>query len=300
MEFKTLGRTGLEISPIGFGGMELHRIDQQQTNFLVNTAIDNGINYIDTCPEYVNSEEFLGNALLHRRREIILATKCCDNVSGIGPKYVFDRKTCMENLEQSLRLLKTDYIDVWQIHGVIPEFLPGGEDNEVIHCMQEAKKAGKVRFIGLTIKNGNIKDEHFPADFGYNAVKVFSEWKSIDVIQLVYGGLTRKSENRIAAAAEKGVGLVARGVLKKYKDNYDELYEKANLTELFEEGESRHDFLLRFAHTCPGLACVLIGTKSPEHVVANIKAIERGALSPDVYEEAKRRLDAAGVIPGET
>ena len=299
MELRTLGRTGLKVSPIGFGGMELYQTDQKQADYLVGTAIENGINYIDTSPEYIKSEEYLGNALLGRRSEILLATKCCDNMTGVGPKYVFDKKTCIANLEESLRLLKTDYIDVWQIHGVIPEFLPGGEENEVIDCMLEAKKAGKVRFLGLTIKNGKPYDANYPANYGYEAIKVFSQWKSIDVIQLVYGGLTRRSENRIKVAADNGVGIVARGVLKKYNDSYDKLYEKSGISELLEENETRNDFLLRFAHTHSSIACVLIGTKSPEHLVGNIKAIERGPLSAEIFEEAKKKLCSVGIIPGE-
>ena len=299
MELKTLGRTGLKVSSIGFGGMELFQTDQKQADYLLNTAIDNGINYFDSSPEYRFSEERIGNAISHRRSEILLATKCCDNRTGVGPIYMFDRKTCISNLEDSLRFFKTDYLDVWQIHAVIPEYLPGGETHEVIQCMLEAKKAGKVRFIGLTIKNGKDSDELYPANFGYESIKEFSEWGSIDVIQLVYGGLTRNSENRIAAAAEKGVGIVARGLLKKYTDNYDELYERSGISELLAQGETRNDFLLRFVHTNPSVACMLVGTKNPEHLLSNIKAVEKGPLSPEIYSEAKRRLDFAGIIARE-
>lgn len=299
MEKRTLGRTELKIAPIGFGAMELMYTDQKQADYLLNAALDNGINYFDTSREYPKSEERIGNAISHRRGEFILATKCCDNMTGIGPDYIFDRKTCISNLEESLRDLKTDYIDVWQIHAVIPEYLKNGENDEVIECMLEAKKAGKVRSIGLTIKNGKPEEERYPAEFGYQAINVFSNWKAIDIIQLVYGGLTRRSENRIKVAADSGVGIVARGVIKKYKDSYDEIYEKSRISELFEVNETRNDFLLRFVLTNPSIACMVIGTKNPEHLLNNIKTVEKGCLSQEVFEEAKRRLDAVGVIPGE-
>lgn len=298
MEKRILGRTGLKIMPLGFGGMELHHLDQQQANNLLNIALDNGINYVDTSPEYPRSEELIGNTISHRRNEFVLATKCGDNMTGVGPAYIFDRKTCMENLENSLRLLKTDHIDVWQLHAVMPEYIVNGEADDVIECMLEAKKAGKVRFLGATIKNGRREEERYPAEFGYNGIKEFMKWSVLDVIQIVYGGLTRKSELRIEKAAERGIGIVARGVIKKYKNNYDEMYECSKISELFEANETRNDFLIRFALSNQGISGVVVGTKDPNHLVQNIKALGKGILSKEISAEAKRKLAAAGIIPG--
>lgn len=299
MKERILGRTGLGVTPLGFGGMELWHLDQKQADILLNAAIDNGINYIDTSPEYLRSEQLIGNAIANRRKEFVLATKCGDNMTGAGPKYVFDRKTCMANLEESLRLLKTDYIDVWQLHGLMPEYIADGEADDVILCMLEAKKAGKVRFLGATMKNGSPEEAMYPADFGYNAIKEFMNWHVFDVIQIVYGGLTRRNELCIKKAAEKGIGIIARGVLKKYKSSYDELFELSKLSELFGENETRNEFLIRFALTDQAISCMLIGTQSKEHMIGNIKAVEKGVLPPDLYDEAKRRLDAVGITPGQ-
>ena len=295
---RILGRTGLELMPLGLGGMELHHLDQKQADILLNTALDNGVNYIDSSPEYLRSEERIGNAIAHRRAEFILATKCGDNMTGIGPSYMFDRKTCLQNLEDSLRQLKMDYIDVWQLHAVIPEYIANGEADDVIQCMLEAKKAGKIRFLGASIKNGRPDEDRHPAEFGYHAIKEFMEWKVLDVVQIVYGGLTRRNELRIQKAAEKGTGIVTRGILNKYKNNYDELFERSKISELFEANETRNEFLIRFALANKGVSCALIGTKSVEHLVQNIRAVEKGVLSQEVYNEAKRRLDAIGITPG--
>ena len=120
MEKRKLGKTGYEISCLCFGGMEMRSLNEESADKILNTALDLGINYIDTSPEYPMSEYYIGKAISHRRNEFVLATKNCDNLTGIGAAFVFDRKTMMGNLEESLRLMKTDHIDVWQIHGATP------------------------------------------------------------------------------------------------------------------------------------------------------------------------------------
>lgn len=299
MEKRILGRTGLSIKSLCFGGMELEHLDERQANILLNTALDSGLNYVDTSPEYVRSEELIGKSIGHRRGEYILATKCGDNMTGVGPVYKFDKETLLSNLENSLKLLKTDYIDVWQLHAVVPEFFPDGEADEAVQVMLDARKQGKVRFLGATIRNGKPSEELYPAGFGYNSILEFGSWKSMDVIQLVYGGMTRMSENVIAKTfSEYGTGIIARGVIKKYKENYDELFEKSGLAGLLSEGETKTAFLIRYALSHPGISSLVIGTKSVGHLLENIKTADHGKLPTDVYEEAKRCLDAVGITAG--
>ena len=299
MEKRRLGKTGLDITGLSFGGMELRLLDEKSAYNLLNAALDNGINYIDTSPEYPMSEYFIGKSIAHRRSEFVLATKCGDNMSGVGPLYTFDRKTILSNLDESLRLMKTDHIDVFQLHGVIPEFLEGGEAGEAMEAMRDAKKSGKVLHLGLTIRNGQPGQYGYPATFGYNSALRFAAWKDIEVIQIVYGGLTRQSENVIQKAYDDyGTGLIARGIIKTYDDCYNARFEASRISELFGEGETRNDFLIRYAMSHPSLASVVIGTKDINHLAANIKVAERGKLSDEVYEEAKRRLNFAGAIPG--
>ena len=157
MEKRILGKTGLSVSCLAYGGMELGPISEATATKLLNTALDLGINYFDTSPEYAKSEYFIGKAISHRRDEFILATKCCDNMRGNGPAYTFDRQTVLENIDESLRLLKTDHIDILQIHGAIPSLVPDGEYGEVMETMRELKKAGKVLHLGLTIRNSVLR-----------------------------------------------------------------------------------------------------------------------------------------------
>lgn len=298
MEMRQFGKTDMRINPLGFGGMELRKADVQQADALLNLALDSGINYFDTSPEYPTSEEKIGHAISGRRGEFYLATKCGDTLQSDVP-YRFDRATCMKNLDDSLRLLKTDYLDVWQLHAVMPELIAGGPGDDVIQYMEEVKKSGKVRYIGCTIRNGRGTEDRYPARFSYDAIEEFKNWGCFDVIQLVYGGMTRICEDRINDLANSGVGVIARGVVKNYRDWYNEKFEASGVSDLFESGETKHQFLLRYALTHPSLSGVVVGTKDPAHLLANCQAAEKGKLSAEVYEEAKRRFDRVGIVVGE-
>lgn len=134
-----LGRTNLKVSHSGFGALPIQRISLPEAGRLLRKAYDHGINFFDTARGYTDSEEKIGAALADVREQIIIATK-----TGAG-----DRKTFFEHLETSLRNLKTDYIDIYQLHN--PKTLPNPEDAEGLYqALLEAKNKGMVRFIGIT------------------------------------------------------------------------------------------------------------------------------------------------------
>ena len=299
MEKRMLGKTGMEITALGYGTMELRYIDEKSASALLNGVLDRGITYIDTSPEYPQSERFIGLSIAKRRDEYILATKCCDNMSGIGDLYVFDRRTILDNVDESLRLMKTDHIDVMQLHGAIPENCPGGPKSEVWETLLELKRAGKVLHIGTTICQKTPEFYGSPATYGYNSILRFAPWPEMEVIQLVYGCMTRLSEDVIQKAFDDyGTGIVARGVVKQHTPQYKERFEVSRVSELFEQGETRDQFLIRYALSHPGLSNLLVGSKQLSHIEANIRAVEKGPLSPDVYAEAKRRMNFAGNVAG--
>jgi aryl-alcohol dehydrogenase-like predicted oxidoreductase len=241
----------------------------------------------------------VGAAIAYRRDEFYLATKCGCNVDAHGssrdPSHVWSRHKLLDNLENSLRLLRTDYLDVWQLHGTLPEWLAGGREDEVVRTMQEIKRQGKVRCIGISFRNGGPGDELYPAGYGFRCIQEYMTWGVFDVVQVVYGGLTRQSEIAIAQASDLGIGIVVRGVVNRYRDDYDARFERAGLDELREGGESRNGFLIRFAASHPAISTMIVGTKSADHLEENIAAASKGKLPDKVYAEAKRRLDGVGV-----
>jgi aryl-alcohol dehydrogenase-like predicted oxidoreductase len=144
---RPLGNSGIEVSVLGVGGFHLGSAKtQDEAKDIVQHALDAGINFFDNAWEYHDgqSEEWLGAALAGRRNEAVLMTKVCTHGR--------DKKVAMEMLEQSLRRLKTDHLDVWQIHEVIYENDPDliFKPNGAAEALLEAKKHGKVRLIGFT------------------------------------------------------------------------------------------------------------------------------------------------------
>jgi len=143
MLYRKLGPTGLDVSIMGIGGGYLDRMNAQELRQTLDYAFDHGVNYIDTAPGYGDSEVRLGEAGLSKHRnECILATKASDRT--------YDG--AMRQLEESLKRMKTDYIDVWQLHGISDEtelkqvMKPGTS----FDALREAKESGVVRFLGLT------------------------------------------------------------------------------------------------------------------------------------------------------
>ena len=232
MEKRKLGNTGLATTALGYGAMELRHVGGSEAARLLNAVLDGGINYVDTSPDYGPSEAYIGQTIAHRRSEYYLATKCGCNIDaagkGLEPPHVWSRQKLLENIENSLRLLKTDYVDVWQLHGPEPGELPGGKSDEVIQTLMDLKRQGKVRYIGMSFRNGKSSEAWYPAEYALNYSGEFMAWSVFDVMQMVYGGLTRRNEKVITRAAEQGIGTIIRGVVRKYRDNYDALFVRAS------------------------------------------------------------------------
>ena len=139
MQTVTLGRTGLVVPRNGFGALPIQRIGQADAVKLIRRALDGGMYYFDTARFYTDSEEKLGLALEGRRREVIISTK-----TGATTADAFWR-----DLETSLRLLRTDYVDLYQFHN-LPFCPKPGDGSGLYEAMLEARRQGKVRHIGIT------------------------------------------------------------------------------------------------------------------------------------------------------
>lgn len=135
----TLGKTGITVDKNGFGALPIQRISSDDAVYLLHKALDHGITFYDTARSYTDSEEKLGRAFSGMRDRIYIATKT-PSVTAEG---------FWKDLETSLSLLKTDYVDIFQFHN--PAFCPKpGDGSGLYEAMLEAKKQGKIRFIGIT------------------------------------------------------------------------------------------------------------------------------------------------------
>ncbi|MBT7078752.1 MAG: aldo/keto reductase [Chloroflexi bacterium] len=157
METKRLGKTNLQVGRLGIGlseaGFNLEMSDVDQVRAIINQALDNGVNFLDTAACYGISEELLGVVASDRRDEYVLATKAGHFLPrGDGEDWTYD--LVISSIDRSLELMKTDHVDIVQLHSCVIEVLERGD---VIRALQDAKAAGKTRFIGYSGDNENAK-----------------------------------------------------------------------------------------------------------------------------------------------
>lgn len=299
MEKRILGKTGLAVSVLGHGAMEIRGprvwngrpVTEAEAERILNAVVDAGVNFIDTSYDYGLSEEYIGKFLSRRRGEFFLATKCgctlVDKGTHDETPHVWTRENLLQNIEMSLKRMKTDHVDLWQLHNPTVDETREGE---LVAVLQEVRKSGKARHIGISSTLPHIM-EHI-------AMGVF------ETFQIPCSALERKHEEVIGVASRTGAGVIVRGGVARGEpgsglgasDRWD-IFTKARLDELLSPSEDRTGFMLRYTLSHPGMHTVIVGTMDPEHLARNVKAVQSGKLPPAVYEEAKKRLSQAGEKP---
>ena len=300
---RALGRTGLEVTTLGFGAMELRgaptgsEISDEDAGRLLNTVLDEGINFIDTSIDYGRSEELIGKLIAHRRAEYVLASKCgCVPGAGMGAEHVHTADNIRKGVEHSLRTLKTDHLDLVQFHRSLSreEFDAEGALGEALAFRDE----GKVRFVGVSAILPTLNDQ--------------IEMGVFDAFQIPYSALQREHEDIISRASDGGMGIIIRGgVARGVPDDWEgrryymvsndtmrDYWDTARLDELL-EGMSRTAFMLRFTLSHPDLDTTIVGTASIGHLHDNLAAAALGPLPEDLVNETKKRLKAAGAEPAQ-
>ena len=301
---RALGRTGADVTILGYGAMELRggprgpEIGDEDAGRLLNAVLDGGINLIDTSPDYGGSEELIGRCIGRRRDEFFLASKCgclIELPAGVPPPYPHDYSPAnvRADVEQSLRRLRTDRLDLVQVH--MSPSKATLEENHTVETLKTLQDQGKVRFIGMSGILPNLP-EHI-------AMNVF------DVFQIPYSAVQRDHEDLITAAAA-GAGTLIRGGAARGAASEDKNWRTGPLSQqpgvgqrnwassgiehlIKDAGLTNMEFMLRFTLTHPGLSSTIVGTANPAHLAANIATAERGPLPEDLYEEAKKRLQPA-------
>jgi aryl-alcohol dehydrogenase-like predicted oxidoreductase len=302
---RQLGRTGLQVTTLGYGAMELRagpgtggdrrEVTDQEAERILNAVLDSGINYIDTSIDYGLSEERIGKFISHRRSEYFLASKCgCiaegtpvpeSAAGGRGFTHVFTADNIIRGVNQSLRRLQTDHLDLVQFHQS-PNRMQL-EEHGALEALQDLQREGKVRFIGMSGTIPNLPEQI--------SMGVF------DVFQIPYSALERQHENLMHGAAQAGAGIVVRGGAAKGGPGKEQgdwwtKWQEVKIDDLL-GGMPRMEFILRFTYTNPDLSTTIVGTANPDHLRHNVDALLKGPLPADIYEEAKKRLAQAGSAP---
>ena len=186
MEYVTLGKTGLKISRMGFGGIPIQRIDAQGTKKLMTVMAEKGINYIDSARGYTVSESFIGEGLEGIRDKFILATKSMSRT----------KEAMAKDIDISLENFRTDYIDLYQVHNPSVEKLDQviGADG-ALEALLEAKEAGKIGHIGLTAHSLEVFEKALEMDW-------------VETIMFPYNIVERQGEALIHRCREKNIGFI--------------------------------------------------------------------------------------------
>ncbi|MBV9866411.1 MAG: aldo/keto reductase [Abitibacteriaceae bacterium] len=305
MKIRPLGRTGLQVSELALGGLFVskHGGEFEQGKAAILRALELGVNYIDTAPTYADSEEVLGRALEDVTQPFILSTKLGGRPQPFMPQ---DKACLMQSVEESLRLLKRDYIDLLMIHE--PD-RPGQYDwwadtehyhGPVLEVLDDLKQAGIVGHIGI---GGTT---------AYEMANLIRTGK-FDVVLTAfnYSLLWREAERVVLPAArEQHMGIIVgsplqQGALARRYDDEVRSGAKWLSPPRRAQLQALYNFLdeiaiplpelgLRFVISNPDISCVLMGARSPQEVEQNMQAVEKGHLPPDILH----RLDEiAATVP---
>ena len=250
MEYRILGKTGLKISRLGFGGIPIQRVDAEKTKELVHMAREKGINFIDTARAYTVSEEYLGYALEGIRQDFVLASKT----------YSRSKEAAAADIETSLKNLRTDYIDLYQIHNPSPAELeqvlaPDG----ALAALQEAKAQGKIGHIGITLHTVDLFEK--AVDF---------DWA--ETIMFPYNIVETQGQELIHTCAEKNIGFICMKPLA---------------------GGAIDDapLALSFIAANPDVTVVIPGVAATEEMEQNIAAMEQPLeIKPEQLQKIRDEL----------
>lgn len=291
-----LGRTQLNVSTLGFGSMGLRgprtwgeRVaSEQQAEQVLNRVVDLGINLFDTAPDYGLAEERIGKYLAHRRDDWIVATKCgctpIQHADHLEVRHTWTRPTLRDNVDGSLRRLRTEAIDILQLHGgTAATALAEGLVDE----MQALKRAGKVRFLGVSSALPDIE--------GY------AEIAELDVFQLPYSCLNPEHESIMQSLVAQERGVIIRGGIARggpeaeiQRPEVNAVWERAQLDQLLPAGMSRAELILRYTLSQPACHTTIVGTANLEHLSANAESAARGPLPHDLVQQISQRVALRG------
>ena len=254
MEYRILGKTGLKISRLGFGGIPIQRIDAAGTKVLMQQLKDAGINYIDTARGYTVSESFLGEALEGIREHFVLATKSMART----------KDAMAADIETSLKNLRTDYIDLYQVHNPNLAQLEQvcGPDG-ALQALLEAKEAGKIGHIGITAHSVEVFQRALDCNW-------------VETVMFPYNIVETQGEKLIRKCAEKNIGFIAMKPLA---------------------GGALEDAALALRFLCaePSVTVVIPGMAEPKELKQNLAAVEDTApLSQEEKEQIQKVRSSLG------
>ena len=285
IEKRNLGDTGMQVSVLGFGGSEIgyEQASVQTVERLLGSALDAGLNVIDTAECYLESEELIGRAVAGRRPEYYLFTKCGHAAGFDLPDW--DPRLLERSIERSLQRLKTDYLDLVQLHSCSEETLRQGD---VINVLQRAREQGKTRYIGYS---GDSRDALYAIESG-----------AFDTLQTSINIADQEAlDLTLPRAREHGMGVIAKrpiaNAVWKYETRPENAYYHAywdrlrrlDYSFLKNGGSEAVGIALRFTLSVPGVHTAIVGTGKPGRWRENAELLAAGTLSEDQFGAIRTR-----------
>lgn len=288
LERRRFGKTDMQVTVLGFGGAEIgfQQTGQATVERLLNSALDAGLNVIDTAECYAGSEEAIGSAASGRRKEFYLFTKAGHMDQG-AKGWTSD--SIERSIDRSLQRLKTDHVDLVQLHSCGKDTL---EKGECIDALEKAKKAGKTRYIGYS---GDSAAALYAVETGrFDALQTSTSIADQEGIELV---LPKAREREMGVIAKRPIANAAWRHMDDPKGNtYAQRLQRLEYP--FTKGERRDDsgpdgaagVALRFTLSTPGVDVAIVGTTKPERWKQNADLLRQGGPLPaDQYDAIRRR-----------
>lgn len=275
MDFRNFGTTNLKVSALGFGAGEIgdFTVADKTVDIILNTALDLGINLIDTARGYFASEERIGKFISHRRNEFMLSTKVGYGVEG---EKDWSYNCILKGIDEALIKMKTDVIDIVHLHTCGLEVLKSGE---VMDALDKAKTDGKIKLSAYSGENENL-------NYAINIGRFDSVQSSFNICD------QRNLYSNLPKAKEKGLGFIAKRPIANapwrfserptghYCEEYWLRFQNMNLNidmDLYEAA-------LRFSAYTWGIDSCIVGTTDLNHLKRNVEIIEKGKLPEDIIK----------------
>lgn len=287
METRQLGKTDMRVSVLGFGGVQIgSNSSLTDVEQLLGSALDAGLNVIDTAECYGDSEEMIGKAVAERRNDYYLFTKCGHAVGEELPNLPdWDPRLLEASIDRSLRRLRTDHLDLIQLHSCSLDVLRKGD---VIKVLQKAQGAGKTRYIGYS---GDNEDARYAIRTGF-----------FDTIQTSINIADQQEiDFTLPMARERGMGIIAKRPIAEAAWLHTTL-DKSDYAYSYWERLQRlqYDFLidpnsvgiaLRFTLSVPGVDVAIVGTANPTRWQQNADQVAQGPLPQDEFNAIRARWE---------
>jgi len=288
MEKRRLGKTDMDVSVLGFGGSEIgyEHPSPETIAELLNSALDAGLNVIDTAECYYNSEELIGQTVSDRRKEFYLFTKC-GHPHGMESGADWSKDSILKSIERSLERLKTDRLDLVQLHSCSESTLRKGEG---IEALQTAREHGYTRYIGYS---GDSRAAHFAVECGaFDTLQTSISIADQEAIDLT---VPLARERKMGVIAKRPIANAAwktgHRPIDSYHHEYWERLRKLNYDFLHGDLKKSISIALRFTLSIPGVHTAIVGTKNPERWEQNAKLLEAGPLDEPTFRNTRERWE---------